>query len=110
MTEIDWPTAVAALFVAILGVGRLSRLITYDLWPPAMAVRDWWDNLTKHGEWSKLIHCQWCLTPWLMLVCLLTFAAGLLVAWALIAWFAFWGWLALSYLASMVVARDEPRE
>lgn len=100
----------AAIVVAVLGVGRLARLLTYDLWPPAMALRDWWDRVTREGNWSKLAHCHWCLGPWLMLVCLLWFWMGVLVPWALIAWFAFWGWLALSYLSSMIVARDEPAE
>jgi len=97
--------ALAAVLVAALGVGRLSRVITYDDFPPSAWARDRWSALTKDGSWSKLARCQWCATPWIMAVCL---AWGLLsgLHWS---WWLFWGWLAVSYLASIIIGRDEQR-
>lgn len=101
--ENPW-VVIPALLVAVFGVGRLSRILTYDDFPPAAWVRTIWDRITNDGDWSKLAHCQWCATPWIMAACL---------AWAWLSglhwtWWLFWGWLGLSYLASIVIARDEP--
>lgn len=98
---------VAAALVAIFGVGRLSRIVTYDDFPPAARIRAWWRTRNNDGPWTKLLTCPWCFTPWAMLACLGWFAAGLWVLWIAIAWWVFWGWLALSYAASIVIAYDE---
>lgn len=100
----NYPLLIVAALVAILGVGRLVRVLTHDDFPPAIWGRIKWDTITKDGPWSKLAHCFWCATPWVMAVC---------IAWAYLsslnwAWFLFWGWLGLSYVASMIIARDEP--
>jgi hypothetical protein len=101
--------AVLAILTAVLGVGRLSRVITYDVFPPAAWVRARWTDLTySRGDWSKLLTCFWCLTPWIMLVAVAWFL--LADGWVLVAWWVFWGWLGLSYASSMVIARDEPAE
>lgn len=100
-----------AVAVAVLGVGRWSRLVTYDTFPPAAAARQWWANRTKnHVEWGNLAFCPWCFTPWLMLVCIGWFALTFLAVWIAWAWWLFWGWGALAYVASMVIARDEPAD
>jgi hypothetical protein len=99
---------VAAVLVVVFGVGRLSRVLTYDVFPPSIAVRIWWDKITHDGSWSKLVHCFWCATPWIMLVALGWFALGLVVVWVAVIWWLFWGWLALAYVSSIIIARDEP--
>lgn len=91
-----------AIAVAVLGVARLTRIITYDAFPPAAWARSKWIKLTKAGPWALLAECFWCATPWVMVVC---------IAWGWFSslhwsWWVFWGWLGLSYLASMVIARD----
>lgn len=94
-----------AVLTAVLGVGRLTRLITYDDYPPTVWFRRWWiQRVTRGNGWGKLADCLWCAAPWLMLPCL---AWGVFTSfqWP---WWAFWGWLGLSYVTSMVVARDEP--
>lgn len=106
---------VAASLVAVLGVGRLARVIIYDAFPPAVWLRIKWDTLTDTPSersalhsWNKLLHCPWCLVPWLMLACIGWYVAGVFVAaWIAWAWWLFWGWLALSYVASMIYVRDE---
>jgi hypothetical protein len=100
-------TWVAFLLVAVLGVGRLARLVTYDDYPPTIAIRIWWHRLTNDNGWAKLASCFWCFTPWAMLVALVWFWLGY-GTWVELVWWAFWGWLAISYVTSMVVARDEP--
>jgi hypothetical protein len=94
---------VAAVVVGILSAARITRLITQDSYPPAAWIRRKWDDLTDDGQWSTLVHCHWCFAPW---------ATALVMAWGLLtdfqtAWWIFNGWLAASYLASMVVERDE---
>lgn len=103
---------VAAVLVAVMGVGRFARLVTYDDYPPTIAIRSAWNRLTGGNGWAKLAYCQWCLSPWIMLGCLGWFFAGVLTGtlWAVISWWAFWGWLGLSYTASIIVRRDEPEE
>lgn len=108
---LDQPLVIlAAVLVAVFGVGRLTRVLTYDSFPPAAWIRAKWETVTadkasgRPGEWGKLATCFWCATPWIMLVC---------IGWGLLSslhwsWWLFWGWLALSYLASIVIARDEP--
>jgi hypothetical protein len=94
---------ILALVVATFGAGRLVRIIVHDSFPPAAWLRIQWDRITRDGPWSMLAHCHWCLTPWIMLICL---GWGYLsnLHWT---WWAFWGWLAISYIATMVVERDE---
>jgi hypothetical protein len=101
---------VAAVLVAVFGVGRLSRIITYDDFPPSVAVRIWWSKVTHDGGWAKLAHCFWCATPWIMLGSMGWFALGFVLTWVAWAWWLFWGWLALSYITSIIIGRDEPRD
>lgn len=101
-----------ALAVLVLGVGRLARVVVFDSFPPAAWVRQKWSDWTaKHGhdEWTILLFCWWCFTPWLMAFALGWFTLTFVATWVAWTWWIFWGWLALSYVASMVIARDEPR-
>lgn len=101
MTEIL--ITVAAVVVGVLSVGRLTRLITQDSFPPAVWFRIKWDDWTEGSGWNVLMHCHWCLSPWIVLP---------IGAWAVLSdlhwsWWAFNGWLAIAYLSSMIVERDE---
>lgn len=100
----------AAALIGVVGVARLTRLITSDSWPPAEWFRVAFANWTRHGSWSVLVTCPFCAAP---------YVAAAALAWALLsdldgwdgwAWWVFWGWLAGSYAASMIVVRDEPPE
>lgn len=98
---------ILAILSAIAGVGRLARIITYDDFPPAVWWRITWAKITDDGPWTKLFTCYWCLSPWIMAVCIGWYFWGTVVepiAWA---WWIFWGWLALSYLAAILVNHDE---
>ena len=106
---------IAAVLVAVLGVGRLARIVIYDAFPPSVWLRTKWDDLTyskaknDYNSWNKLLHCPWCLVPWIMLIAIGWFLLGLEYEWAAWAWWLFWGWLALSYVSTMIYVRDEPR-
>jgi hypothetical protein len=103
-------TIIAAVLVAVLGVGRLARIALYDAFPPAIWLRLKWDDLTDGSSWNKLLHCPWCLIPWIMLVAIGWFLLGLHVEWVAWAWWLFWGWMALSYVSTMIYVRDEPSD
>lgn len=103
---------VLAVVVGIISVARTARLIVWDEYPPTVWLRIKWDDWTHRSAWNKLLHCQFCLTPYL--------TAGLFI-WYLIAerngsdlglaiWWIANGIWAASYLAAIVVAYDQPEE
>lgn len=99
----DTLITILAVVVGVLSVGRLTRLITQDSFPPSVWLRIKWDELTNDGPWSILAHCHWCITVWI------TIPIGL---WGWLSnlhwsWWAFNLWLAVAYAAAMVVDRDE---
>lgn len=101
---------VIAILVAVLGVGRLTRVIVYDDFPPAVWWRIKWSEWTHDGPWTKLFLCWWCLSFWVSLVCIGWYIVGYYVPWVAWTWWVFWGALAISYAAVMVIVRDEPKE
>lgn len=93
---------VAAVIVGVVSIARLTRLATQDIYPPVAWLRRQWEKHTK-GDWQVLAICHWCASPWI---------AALVIAWAVLSdlhwtWWAFNGWLAASYVAAMIVERDE---
>lgn len=104
-----WLFLVAA-FVAIVGVGRVNRLVTYDDYPPSAWFRQKWSDLTKGGAWGKIAFCIWCFSPYAAGIAVGWFVLGMLVSpWILLAWWIFWGWLTVAYLASILTYFDEGR-
>lgn len=98
-------TTAQYVLIAIVAVGataRLTRLIAFDAYPPAAWLRIKWDNATGKSEWNTLLHCGYCLAPWI--------GAGIL-AWGYFtdyqtAWWLFCSWLSLAYAAAIVTAYD----
>lgn len=98
------------VLVAVIGTGRLTRIITYDTFPPAERLRGWWvgRSIRKRNGWQDLATCIWCMAPWLMLICIAWFIIGWLwVPWLLVAWWVFYTWMTLSYLTSQYVFFDQ---
>lgn len=92
-----------AILVGIISTARITRLITQDTFPPSAWLRSRWDGLTEESPWNTLMHCHWCLAPWIIIP---------VAAWGFLADFNIWwwlvnGWLAASYLASIFVEHDE---
>lgn len=107
MFGLSWGVLVAAALITVLSAARLTRLLVADHWPPVLWFKTKWDAWTDRSErrkgWWVLFSCPWCLAPWMTLV------VGL---WAVLSglhwtWWAVNGWLALAYLAAMVVYHDE---
>lgn len=100
----------AAVIIGILSVARTARLIGFDEYPPMEWLRQRWDARFGDEGWGKLIHCPFCSAPYL--------AAGMAAWYALVvghsAWYAeptWWvlnGVWGLSYVASILVAYDQP--
>ena len=99
-----WGVLIAAAVVGILSAGRLTRLVVNDHWPPLEWALSKWDAASDRlGGWWLLLRCPWCLAPWWTLV-IGVWGALSHLHWT---WWAFNGWLAAAYLASMVVFHDE---
>jgi hypothetical protein len=100
----------AAIVVAVLSIARTARLLIYDDYPPVAWVRErvqrWLGAGEKRSRWMLLTECPFCLAPYL--------TAGMLVWMWLSDLNTFWwvanGWWAMSYVAAIVVARDEQPE
>lgn len=124
------PLALLAVFLlTVIAVARATRLVVHDPWPPIQALRVWfvaWQETRDHhagdtgylGDmahgWAKLVTCPFCASPYIAAV---TLAAGVwadvwspgldtLRGW----WLLLAVWASVSYLAAMLVLRDEPPE
>lgn len=110
----DWELLIATVAVAVLGVARLTRAIVYDDFPPFVWWRMTWERLMDRGVWwrmwTKLFTCWWCLSFWIALLCIGWWSLSLLIPWLIWTWWVFWGALGLSYVATMVIVRDTPKE
>lgn len=115
-----------AFIVAVLAVGRATRLLTHDDWPPVRAARLRWlqyhdtrdynagpdSTSTWRYGWGSLFTCPFCMAPWVALVDLVWAALTDVTQPGVDAW-AWWLanlWFAVAYAAAIVVAYDEPPE
>lgn len=98
---------VAVTLVTVLATARVTKLLTEDSWPPAAWLRDrWWGLFAEDSAWRELFVCPFCMAPYVA-------AAVMAAGWfsdGNIVWWAVCGWLSVSYVAAMVVARDIPPE
>ena len=116
VTDHGLTVTVLAALIGTVAVARATRLATSDAYPPAVWVRRWWFNQTagKGGwreGWAMLISgddgkggCPFCFAP---------YAAAVNLGWAWWSDLGMWWWLvnvwaAVSYVAAMIVVRDEP--
>lgn len=110
----DALTLAVAYVLAVVAVARLTRLVTSDDFPPVAWLRLQWERRTTPGKWQELATCPFCFAPYAA-------AGALALAVAADIWtpdlgsVAGWWWMAVvwgsgSYLASMIVLRDEPPE
>lgn len=109
MIDVTWetlPLVLLTIAVAALGVARLTVVVVYDDFPPAMWWREHWQVWTAGTDWDKLFTCWWCFAFWVSLACIGTWILGLFFLWAAWAWWIFWGALALAYVAPMIIVRD----
>lgn len=113
MSPFHW---IAAAIVIVFSSARLTRLATYDLFPPVKWFRDeyieWTDKTDRRRPWQLLAFCGYCASFWI---------TGAVVAWADLSgvfdgkpvadwmtplWWIANGTLAASYVAAIVMAYD----
>lgn len=108
-TEFYW---VAVVATTIVSVSRMTRLATWDEFPPVKWLREKYAEATDGSGWTLLAYCGYCASFWIAL---------LVIAWGL--WsgvyqtptdpdpeFAIWwivnGIFAVSYLAAILMVHD----
>lgn len=108
---------IAVSVVVVLSSARLTRLATYDKFPPVVWIRDrfatWTDHNDRSRQWQLLAFCGYCASFWLtLLVVICGDLAGVLDgkpwhSWMTPAWWVFNGTLGASYLAAVFMALDQ---
>lgn len=102
MTDFQW---VAMAVVTALSVGRISRLVTWDQFPPSVWFRMKFADVVPES-WGLLVNCGYCFAVW---------AAFGVVGWGYWSdWDGFWGtlwWivngsLAAAYVGAIVMVND----
>lgn len=103
---------VVAVIIGIISVARTARLIVWDEYPPTLWLRMKWDDWTGDNAWNKLMHCQFCLTPYLTAGLFAWYYFGAMDngGWSEPFWWVANGIWAASYLAASIVAYDQPEE
>lgn len=99
MTPFYW---IAVAVVVVLSSARLTRLATYDLFPPVLWLREKFAAATDGSGWQLVAYCGYCASFWLTLVVVLS---GYYSDWHT-AWWIVNGTLGASYLAAIVMAND----
>lgn len=95
----------AAVLVGVISIARLTRLLTEDSWPPVVWIRIKFSAFVERrglDEWGELTTCPYCAAPWITLP-ILVWAVWSDLHWS---WWIFNGWLAIAYIAAMIVAKD----
>lgn len=114
MNEFYW---IAVAVVTVVSSSRITRLLTWDKFPPVLHVRDvyaeWTDKTDRRREWQVLAFCGYCMSFWV---------TAFVVLWGLLSgvfddtargsalatdiWWYSNGILAASYLAALFMAHD----
>lgn len=103
MHDFTW---IAISILTVLSTARITRLLTYDKFPPIMWLREhfieWTDKTARRRGWQLLAFCGYCMSFWV--------AIGI-VLWGHFTEFQEGWWLvnsifAASYLSAMVMAYD----
>jgi len=97
---------IAVAVVTVIASARLTRLVTYDVFPPTRWIREVWGEVMDRSAvtrgYAVLTYCQWCFSFWATLP---------LVLWGYYtdfqpAWWLVNGSLAGSYLAAIFMTND----
>ena len=103
---------IAVALVTILSASRLTRLATFDKFPPVKWLRDKYEDRTDGSDWQLLAMCGYCASFW---VTALVVGTGYFAGaydhnstsdWNFI-WWVLNGTLAASYLAAVFMAIDQ---
>lgn len=102
MTDLSFFYWVMIAAVTITSASRLTRLLTFDKFPPVQWLRFKYADLTDGSGWQLLAFCGYCASFW---------ATAAVVAWGYLvefdtAWWLVNGTLGGSYLAAILMAFD----
>lgn len=117
MSTFHW---IAFAGVLIISAARFTRLLTFDKFPPTLALRnryaEWTDKTPRRLKWQRLMFCGYCMGFWVTLALLIwADLAGVIDGAPAFGWTGEqsvkWWWyvnglFAASYLAAMVMAYD----
>lgn len=98
-------TAVQYIFIAVVVVlssARLTRLVTFDEFPPVRWARHKYEDIFEGSTWQMLAYCPWCASFWVTLAVVLS---GYFSDWHTV-WWIVNGSLGASYVAAMVMVHD----
>lgn len=103
---------VAVAVVTITSASRLTRLATWDHFPPIEWARNKYADLTDGSGWQLLAFCGYCASFWITgLVLLTAYFAGVLdrdstaEVWTRV-WWIVNGTFGASYLAAILMVHD----
>jgi hypothetical protein len=104
MTDFEW---VAAFVLATVSSARITRLVTWDAYPPVAWLRVKWDARTENSDWNLLLHCGYCFSLYVVLLVMGTAWLSIHLTGDIhLAWWLVTGWLTISYLAAICMAYD----
>lgn len=92
----------AVALVTIVSSARITRLLTYDQFPPILAARDWFADKTDGSGWQLIAYCAYCMSFWVTIGIVLSgwFSGFHLIWWLVNSIFAG------SYLAAVFMVHD----
>lgn len=95
---------IAVAVVTVVSASRITRLLTYDDFPPIKYLREKYQDATDGRliGWQPLSYCPYCLSPYVTALVVLW---GWLTDWQT-AWWVFNGISAASYLAAILMVLD----
>jgi hypothetical protein len=108
-TEFYW---VAVVLTTIISVSRMTRLATWDEFPPVKWLREKYADATDGSGWTLLAYCGYCASFWI---------AAVVIVWGLyagvyeghpsteaasLAWWIVNAIFAVSYLAAILMVHD----
>lgn len=93
---------IAVAVVTIISASRITRLLTFDAFPPIRWAREKFEDKFDGTGWEIIAFCPWCMSPWV---------TAALVGWGYgtdwdLYWWLFNGAIAGAYLAAMLMVRD----
>ena len=97
---------IAVALVVITSASRITRLLTYDKFPPIRWVRDKYLDATDGSDWQLLALCAYCASFWITLAVVLS---GYFSEWHQL-WWIINGTLGSSYLAAILMIHDGERD
>lgn len=112
---------IAVAIITVVSSARLTRLATYDKFPPTKWLRDkfydFTDKTERRRQWQILAYCAYCASFWI--------TAIFVIGWGDLAgvydftdkfgtaehvWFFLHGSLAASYLAAILMVNDGDKD